>query len=179
MLQILDSDSEDSYTQALKEADEWAGDDDRRQDFVLYLHQQWFDRHAPQCVKFWTNEIMHFGLRTTSPGETANAGIKAWLQSASKNLLTFIESLLTFFDHHVDRHYDVPSKAQNNAISAFTNDRFYDKTVRKINNKGQELIRAQRDKAKWILEQERTNRDFTRPPCTGVFRKTTGSACSH
>ncbi|KAI1003009.1 hypothetical protein K3495_g5195 [Podosphaera aphanis] len=112
-------------------------------DFVKYLDSQWFTRHKKLCVAVWTDQVRHYGMSTTSPGESAHAGLKGWLKTGRSDILTFLKKMGPFNDHHAQRYQADLARSRNQASMVFTagvDYRFYHELVRILTTSSSLLI---------------------------------------
>lgn len=130
-------------------------------------------------MKAWTNEIRHFGYNTSSGGESAHKGLKAWTTSSRNNTLTFFIKLAPFYDGHLDREKAKLSHAQNTTSTAFVHKEYYYKINTIVDTRALYHIQKQKQKLESEQESVRTDRHYERPHCSGIFTRTMGMDCSH
>lgn len=94
--------------------------DSRRRNLVRYLHSTWLV-HERKFVRCYTNEVLHFGTRTTSRVESAHAVLKEWLGSSTCALDSVWERVhSSFVRQHVEIH-----KSLESSRSRHLNDKYY------------------------------------------------------
>ncbi|KAI0993489.1 hypothetical protein K3495_g14695 [Podosphaera aphanis] len=112
---IIKSPTEEEYLSAHLRLERQAerSEDVAWKDFVKYLDRQWFTRHKKLCVAAWTNQVRHYGMSTTSPGESAHARLKGWLKTGRSDILTFLKKMGPFYDHHAQRYHADMARSRN------------------------------------------------------------------
>lgn len=130
-------------------------------------------------MRAWTDQIRHYGNNTTSRNEGAHSGLKAWLQCARNDLLTFFDKMIPFYSGHIDRYNAALTAEQNTGNSSFQSDRLYVAVIRVIASRGLHLLKQQRTIAKWFLDSMKADPSFVLPPCSGRFQRAYGIPCAH
>ncbi|XP_021747181.1 uncharacterized protein LOC110713021 [Chenopodium quinoa] len=86
---ILQATTEAEYDRALdnfKDAYQWCPA------IVDYVMQQWVPQRE-KFVKYWTNQVLHFGNTTTCRVESAHRALKDWIDSSTSALDTLFERI--------------------------------------------------------------------------------------
>ncbi|KAI1000345.1 hypothetical protein K3495_g7852 [Podosphaera aphanis] len=151
-------------------------------DFVKYLDSQWYTKHKKLCVAVWTDQVRHYGMSTTSPGESAHAGLKGWLKTGRSDILTFLKKMGPFYDHHAQRYQADLAQSRNQASVVFTagaDYRFYHKLVRILTTSSLLLVRKQKEKCQAELKRRLNQSNYVIPAYSGVYNQTMGLPCSH
>ncbi|RKF81190.1 hypothetical protein GcM3_038036, partial [Golovinomyces cichoracearum] len=106
-------------------------------------------------------------MDTTSPGESAHAGLKGWLRNVKANIVTFLQKMGPFYDNHSHRYDAELTQLKNSAPTQFTRgaDHFFTKE-----KKERELVDNQRAGEK--------GENYGATACTGVYSRTMGLPCS-
>ncbi|KAI0993833.1 hypothetical protein K3495_g14351, partial [Podosphaera aphanis] len=151
-------------------------------DFVKYLDSQWFTRHRKLCVAASTDQVRHYGMSTTSPDESAHAGLKGWLKTGRSDILTFLKKMGPFYDYHAQRYQADLARSRNQASVVFTagaDYRFYHKLVRILTPSSLLLVRKQKEKCQAELKRRLNQSNYVIPTCSGLYNQTMGLPCSH
>ncbi|KAI0995886.1 hypothetical protein K3495_g12294 [Podosphaera aphanis] len=181
---IIKSPTEEEYLSAHLRLERQAerSEDIAWKDFVKYLDSQWFTRHKKLCVVAWTDQVRHYVMSTTSPGESAHAGPKGWLKTGRSDILTFLKKMGPFYDHHAQRYQADLARSRNQASMVFTagaDYRFYQKLVRILTTSSLLLVRKQKEKCQAKLKRRLNQSNYVIPACSGVYNQTMGLPCSH
>lgn len=130
-----------------------------------YVDDTWLTKWKTRIVRFWTNEILHFGLQTTSRVEGYHRSLKRWLHSSTGDLLHLHVRLEAWWLWSLKAHKDAMSDTQVHARLDLAVPSF-----RRV------LKRVHNHALTQCLEQLQL---LTRSTCTGVYAKTRGLPCVH
>ncbi|KAI1007755.1 hypothetical protein K3495_g488 [Podosphaera aphanis] len=181
---IIKSPTEEEYLSAHLRLERQAerSEDIAWKDFVKYLNSQWFTRHKRLCDAAWTDQVRHYGMNTTSPGESTYAELKGWLKIGRSDILTFLKKMGPFNDHHAQRYQADLARSRNQASKVFTAGAdygFYHELVRILTTSSSLLIRKQKEKCQAELKRRLNQSNYVIPTCSGVYNQTMGLPYSH
>ncbi|RKF83463.1 hypothetical protein GcC1_002030 [Golovinomyces cichoracearum] len=165
---ILNATTEEGYVGALEKLENLFANRDSKDilaNFARYLKKEWLP-YKKLCVRAWTNSLRNYGMDTTSPGESAHAGLKGWLRNGKAIIVIFLQKMGLFYDNHRHR-YDAKLA----------------KLVLKLPIKSLMLLREQKEKReRELVANQRAGEkgeNYEAKSCTGAYSRTMGLPFSH
>jgi hypothetical protein len=141
-----------------------------------YLAREWWP-WKEMCVAYWTNQITHYGLQTTSTPEGMHALMKKWLTDSRSDLCTSLQKLIPWW-HQLLTEAIYSTEAEKIAIPYSLSGKTFSRTVRVIHRfpllKTADLLVEARQRLSLIKngKEERTI-------CHNSFRTAHGRPCVH
>lgn len=141
-------------------------------------NRQWWP-HKEKIVKAWTSQILHYGTKTTSPGESAHSALKTWLQTSRNDVYTFFQKLGPFYDGEIDRYNATLAQAQLRAPTELLRKESFRDIIRIISVPGLRHFQTQLRYTHKLQRKRQNNPSMRIEPCTGRFTRQIGVPCQH
>jgi hypothetical protein len=150
-----------------------------------YLRNTWFNRFADGLASFVLNEVLHFGIASTSRVEGSHSSLKKWLHNSRADIHGFVTRLTPWWNMlFANTETHLHQQEEKGAIT--TSGRFYQRVQRVIWRFALNKVVEEYEKASnQIIEIQRQKSAGVDPslitiePCTGTFRSTMGLPCRH
>ncbi|XP_021727073.1 uncharacterized protein LOC110694170 isoform X5 [Chenopodium quinoa] len=70
---------------------------------IQYVQRTWLC-HKEKFVKFWTNQVLHFGNTTNCRVESQHSAVKTWFESSTESLASALDTVWARVHCHISNH---------------------------------------------------------------------------
>lgn len=143
--------------------DRW---EDQFPEEVQYLRNQWLNYRQRLILRFWTNQVRHYGTTVTSRAEGQHAVLKKALKVSTGDLLQVLERIQLKLDRDLAKYAKELSDAMMKRQMRFF-DPFWSLVSGRISPKALGIA------------YEQSKKSGTLDPCRNVLYQTHGIPCAH
>lgn len=150
-------------------------------DGYAYLERTWFNRYSDLCAAFSTNNMLHFGISSTSRVEGSHADMKKWLQNSRSDIYGFVDRLLPWW---TEQYHNIMVNISEQSVSAPIEmcQAFYIPVLQQLWHYALYKVQEQYRLASAQLKKLNAKTEAEEPKleeCTNAFTTQWGLPCSH